>query len=175
MTEWARRIKQRREALGMSVAGLARACGIRPPSIHNWEGGRTKAIEGQNLVAAARALGVSPEWILTGNEHTPARLAPPPSQGSLHVGVATTVIETVTIAPLQHQPNPVLLDRAVTEALAALRRRRLVPTDDVLARTIVLAYQILAAGQALTTSRRALDDAMQKAVTEEHTIKSNEE
>lgn len=91
----------------------------------------------------------------------------PPTQGTIYVGGAVTAVETVTIAPLQHQPNPVLLDRAVTEALAALRRRRLVPTDDVLARTIVLAYQILAAGQALTTSRRALDDAMQKAVTED--------
>lgn len=87
--------------------------------------------------------------------------------GTVHIGVATTAVETVTVGPLSHAPNPALLTRAITEAAAAFRRSRRLPTDESLARVAVLAYQILSAGQALAASRRALDEAMQKAVTEE--------
>ncbi len=87
--------------------------------------------------------------------------------GTVHIGVATTAIETVTISPLSHRPDPVLLSRAVSEAMDAFRRKRLLPTDAALARAIVLAYQSLAAGVALAASRRALDEALQKVLTEE--------
>lgn len=88
-------------------------------------------------------------------------------RSTIHVGAVTTAVETVTVGPLSHAPNPVLLTRAITEAAAAFRRSRRLPTDESLARVAVLAYQILSAGQALAASRRALDEAMQKAVTEE--------
>jgi hypothetical protein len=87
--------------------------------------------------------------------------------GTVHVAAAITAVETVTIGPLSHAPNPVLLTRAITEAAAAFRRARRLPTDASLARVAALAYQILSAGQALAASRRALDEAMQKAITEE--------
>ena len=51
----------------VSQAALARACGIKPPSVSNWLDGRTKALEGANLLAAAKALGVTPEWLATGS------------------------------------------------------------------------------------------------------------
>ena len=66
MTDWGTRIAQRRQELGMTVAELARLCGLKPPSVHDWEKGKTKTIEGPNLMAVAEALKTSPDWILTG-------------------------------------------------------------------------------------------------------------
>lgn len=157
MADWARRIKQRREALGMSVAGLARACGIRPPSIHNWEGGRTKAIEGKNLVAAARALGVSPEWILTG-------------QGQLTAAAAITSTEIVTIRPRSNTPavldappiDPHRLARAIAAAADAFQRAGRVPSHANLAELAAQIYRHVDAGLARADSRRAADAELQR-------------
>lgn len=50
----------------ISQAALARACGIKPPSVNDWISGKTKTIEGQNLLLAAEFLGVAPKWLATG-------------------------------------------------------------------------------------------------------------
>ncbi|WP_197328698.1 LexA family transcriptional regulator [Ralstonia syzygii] len=51
---------------GVSQAELARACGVKPPSVHGWLSGKSKFLRGENLLAAARALNVSQEWLATG-------------------------------------------------------------------------------------------------------------
>jgi transcriptional regulator with XRE-family HTH domain len=51
----------------VTAADLARACKIRPPSVSDWISGETKSISGKNLLAAARCLGVTPEWLSTGH------------------------------------------------------------------------------------------------------------
>lgn len=50
----------------VSQAALARACGIKQPSVSDWLSGRTKRLEGANLLAAARLLNVAPDWLSTG-------------------------------------------------------------------------------------------------------------
>lgn len=45
---------------------LADACGIQPPSVSEWLSGRTKNMEGSNLLAAAKFLRVNPDWLATG-------------------------------------------------------------------------------------------------------------
>lgn len=45
---------------------LAAACGVKPPSVSDWLTGKTKTIEGGNLLAAAHCLGVRPEWLANG-------------------------------------------------------------------------------------------------------------
>jgi phage repressor protein C with HTH and peptisase S24 domain len=50
----------------VSQAALARACGIRAPSVNDWLSGKTKTIEGQNLLIAADFLKVQPMWLATG-------------------------------------------------------------------------------------------------------------
>lgn len=50
----------------ISQAALARACGIKPPSVNDWISGKTKTIEGQNLLRAAEFLNVAPLWLATG-------------------------------------------------------------------------------------------------------------
>jgi transcriptional regulator with XRE-family HTH domain len=51
---------------GYTQAGLARACGIATPSVSDWLSGKTKRIEGENLLRAAKFLNVSPWWLATG-------------------------------------------------------------------------------------------------------------
>lgn len=50
----------------VSQAALARACGVKPPSVNDWLSGRTRTIEGRNLLLAAEFLGVAPKWLATG-------------------------------------------------------------------------------------------------------------
>lgn len=66
MAEWGERIRDRLQELGMSNAALARAVGIASPSVHAWVSGNSSTITGENLLNAARTLGVSPYWIMFG-------------------------------------------------------------------------------------------------------------
>ncbi len=68
MEPWAARIKESLDAQGLSQAELARACKIGAGSVSGWfgQGKPTKMISGDNLVAAASFLGISPEFIMTG-------------------------------------------------------------------------------------------------------------
>jgi len=50
----------------VTQAALARACGVRAPSVNDWISGKTKTIEGQNLLIAADFLKVLPMWLATG-------------------------------------------------------------------------------------------------------------
>ncbi|MCA3065448.1 MAG: hypothetical protein ING73_00770 [Rhodocyclaceae bacterium] len=45
---------------------LARAVGIKPPSVYDWLNGTTKKLEGGNLNRAAAFFGVEPDWLETG-------------------------------------------------------------------------------------------------------------
>lgn len=52
---------------GISQAELARACGVKPPSVHGWLSGKSKFLRGENLLKAAKVLGVSQQWLATGS------------------------------------------------------------------------------------------------------------
>lgn len=60
------RLQLAMEKSGLSQADLARACGVKPPSVHGWLNGKSKFLRGENLLSAARALGVSEQWLATG-------------------------------------------------------------------------------------------------------------
>lgn len=64
MEHWGKTIRRLREANNMSQTELARACKVSPPSVSDWESGKTRMIDGENLVRAAAALGVTPEEIM---------------------------------------------------------------------------------------------------------------
>lgn len=63
---------QERFALAMAppctvtAADLARVCGVKPPSVHEWLNGPTKTLKGPNAIKAARELGVNADWLSTG-------------------------------------------------------------------------------------------------------------
>lgn len=78
------RLKERMEALDMTAAELARRVGIKPPSVFLWLDGSTQSIKGGNLLKAASALEVNPEWLASG---TGPKF---PSQQSHHVAQSQT-------------------------------------------------------------------------------------
>lgn len=47
-------------------AALARACEVKPPSVHGWVSGGTKTIEASHLLKAAAFLGVNSKWLSDG-------------------------------------------------------------------------------------------------------------
>lgn len=47
-------------------ASLARHCGVKPPSVADWVSGKSKSLEGENLLKAAEFFGVTPTWLATG-------------------------------------------------------------------------------------------------------------
>ena len=63
--EMGKRISQRRKKLGMSQEELAEAAGVSPQLMSTAERG-TKAIRPENLYKISKALGVSADYLLTG-------------------------------------------------------------------------------------------------------------
>jgi transcriptional regulator with XRE-family HTH domain len=96
MSEWGSRIQKRRVELGYSQTDLARGVGIRPASVNDWESGRTKAIDGANLLKAARFLQVDPEWVIFGKASSHAHPEAPLPKSSQNVTLdPDMVVETV--------------------------------------------------------------------------------
>lgn len=62
-TPLAQRIREFRERRKLSRADLARALGIKPPSVHDWENGAT-APRLDRLPSLATALGVTVDDLL---------------------------------------------------------------------------------------------------------------
>ncbi len=97
MQKWAERIKElllSRRLEGLTQTGLARACGIAQPSVSQWFNDNdtkpaTEMIRGDNLIAAARYLGTTPEWVITGKG---------PRELSQTVGLHTHKLEVALIS-----------------------------------------------------------------------------
>ena len=45
---------------------LARAVGVKPPSVSDWLSGKSRTMEGENLLRAAKCLGVDALWLANG-------------------------------------------------------------------------------------------------------------
>lgn len=60
------RLKQVREEKKISVAAVASAAGVSRQAVYAWESGDTKSFKGSNLVAVAKLLDLSVEWLDTG-------------------------------------------------------------------------------------------------------------
>lgn len=48
------------------ITELARACGVKPPSVSNWLDGKTKNLEGKNLLLVSDFFRCNGEWLATG-------------------------------------------------------------------------------------------------------------
>lgn len=66
MSTLAERITIALSETDLTQADLARACGIKPPSVWAWFNGDTKNLKGKNLVIVARLLNVSESWLASG-------------------------------------------------------------------------------------------------------------
>ncbi|WP_126623677.1 helix-turn-helix domain-containing protein [Bordetella hinzii] len=50
----------------VKLVDLARACGIKQPSVSAWLTGKTKQLEASNAIRAAAFFGVHTWWLATG-------------------------------------------------------------------------------------------------------------
>lgn len=62
-----RRIRTRRVELGLTAENLARIVNVSRVTISAWERGVT-IVSGDNLLTLSKAIGCSPEWLITGKE-----------------------------------------------------------------------------------------------------------
>jgi len=62
-------------------AELARACGLKGPSVSNWVTGTTQTLKAESAILAADFLGVRPRWLIEGvgpmRHAAPASTSPP--------------------------------------------------------------------------------------------------
>jgi transcriptional regulator with XRE-family HTH domain len=81
-------------------ADLARACKIKPPSVADWLSGKTKKMEGANLLLAAEFLNVDPWWLATGEgkKERRAGVAAPLHSGELDLSEPTRGILDAALA-----------------------------------------------------------------------------
>lgn len=87
---------------------LARAVGVKPPSVSDWLSGKSKTMEGENLLRAAKHLNVNPVWLATGNGEITADQKYNPK--NLTNGLSTSKLESLdnNIVPVASRLLPVL-------------------------------------------------------------------
>lgn len=69
---WNQRLQQARTAAGISKAEVAKRVGVSPPTVTDWESGEIKKIDGENLLRVCSVLGVAPDWLMFGSDHSQA-------------------------------------------------------------------------------------------------------
>ena len=66
MSTLADRIKSERKAKKLTQEALGKFVGVGKSSVSQWESGLTKNMDGTNMIMTAKALGVDPNWLATG-------------------------------------------------------------------------------------------------------------
>lgn len=62
--KWYERLSQAREAKGYKKAHFAKAIGVKPPTITEWERGDTVAPSAANVMKICQVLNITPEWLM---------------------------------------------------------------------------------------------------------------
>lgn len=111
MKTLAERLKYAMEVLpSKKIKGveLARAVGVKPPSVSDWLSGKSKTMEGENLLRAAKHLNVNPVWLATGGGEIKTDQKNNPS--NLAYGALVSSLSSLdnNIAPVKSKLLPVL-------------------------------------------------------------------
>ncbi|WEE79735.1 helix-turn-helix transcriptional regulator [Comamonas testosteroni] len=94
----------------LSQADLARACDVKPPSVHGWLNGKSKFLRGENLLKAASALGVNQQWLATGDGLMVGSRGD--AQHQVHgndASVSTRALSGYGAVPRYHAPDAVIV------------------------------------------------------------------
>lgn len=81
----------------LTKAELARRVGISAPSVNGWFTGKAKFLRGENLLAAAKALGVDEGWLATGKGQMEPKSGHRVEEASAEYGISR-VLEAETPA-----------------------------------------------------------------------------
>jgi len=81
------RLKQARIKAGMNQSELARLAKLTPSAISQIESGLSKKPDAINLLKIARALGVTPDWLITGKDSPSAGKAIRPDKSSIAISI----------------------------------------------------------------------------------------
>lgn len=95
----------------VSGVTLATACGITPTSVSDWRSGKSKTIEGKNLLSAAKCLGVRAEWLANGMG---------PMRPDVVISTAQQIEDNVKQYPVAKPSN----DKWIIEATVILKKLR---------------------------------------------------
>ncbi|SIO58320.1 helix-turn-helix domain-containing protein [Paraburkholderia phenazinium] len=66
MNTWNSRITEARTARRINQRELARLCGVSAPTVSDWESGRIKTLEAENMLKICTVLKVDPFWLVLG-------------------------------------------------------------------------------------------------------------
>jgi phage repressor protein C with HTH and peptisase S24 domain len=101
MNTLADRIKSERKSKKLTQEMLGKAVGVGKSSVSQWESGLTKNMDGTNMIMAAKALGVNPNWLATGqgDKHPNPRQLESNAHATYQLG-AFTAVPIVGIAQL---------------------------------------------------------------------------
>lgn len=113
MSTLAERIKEAMNESGAIAADLARACGIRPPSVSAWLSGETKTLKAATAMRAAEFLGVNQLWLTEGkgpkrgNVNRPSATVYDPSMGSgaMLLAAADYLSRSTNVEPADQPPS----------------------------------------------------------------------
>jgi len=72
MSQVGKRIKELREARGMTLAELGMRMGVTPQAVSNWENRKNRGLNSSTLLRAAEALDVDPQKLLNTEPAHPA-------------------------------------------------------------------------------------------------------
>lgn len=64
--KWFERLRQAREAKGYKKSHFAKAIGVQPPTITEWERGDTVAPSASNVMKICQVLNITTEWLMQG-------------------------------------------------------------------------------------------------------------
>lgn len=77
------RLRRALSQSGLRQVDLVKACHVTKGAVNQWVSGTTKTLEGANLTNAAKALGVSPHWLATGE----GKMADTPEEPNVQLGL----------------------------------------------------------------------------------------
>ncbi|BAK76770.1 putative phage repressor [Pseudogulbenkiania sp. NH8B] len=66
METWNERLAKALRDSNLQAIDLANKVGVKPSAVTQWTNGVTKRIDGENLLRAAKALGVTADWLMFG-------------------------------------------------------------------------------------------------------------
>ena len=91
---------------------LASACSVKPPSVSDWLSGKSKTMEGGNLLAAAEFLRVRAKWLADG-------IGPMRGEATSPASTSRNTVQEPTVAFLL-EPKPDRMDQELLELFSQL-------------------------------------------------------